>query len=279
MLIKTPCYQCYKESGILNPIKIELGDDCLYLVSCKKNHLSKVYIPKFKYEVLFERGIRMIMNGYYFESIAPLKSALERFHETYIKLIMLKNNISWSEICKFWKVISNKSEQQLGAFIAIYTHENFKSPFILDPKDDYFRNCTFHKGQLPSKNKAINFCNNIYSLIKEDVDKFKSKYPDHWYDLINELFRYELWSRYTKEAFIGVGTMDFETILQFSYPYHQDNNYDEYDKRLAKLKKEKEYKRSITEYITYNNDSPHGKIGGYSFRLNGILTTYIDHTM
>jgi hypothetical protein len=156
----------------------ELNDDGIYPVSCAKGHSGKVILSNLKFELLFELGINAIVDGYYREAVSSCTSALERYFEFFIKVIWTVSGHSEEQISKIWKKMSNQSERQLGAYIALFVEKFSEEPLLLDDKNTNFRNSVIHKGYVPKRDEAILYSKKILDLIEKSLILLKAKYPE-----------------------------------------------------------------------------------------------------
>src|SRR5690606_34252006 len=114
----------------------------------------------------FDIGAYAIVDGYYREAVSSFTSSLERVYEFFIKVICSSRGIDWNIIQKTWSLVSSQSERQLGAFIFIYLQEMGEKPALLHPDHIKFRNQVIHKGQIPTKQEALEYGQAILDLIR-----------------------------------------------------------------------------------------------------------------
>lgn len=156
----------------------ELNDSGVYPVSCEKGHSGNVILNNLKFELLFDLGVNAIIDGYYREAVSSCTSALERYFEFFIKVIWTVNGCSEEQITKAWKKMSNQSERQLGAYIALFTNKFSEELPLLDDKTTSFRNSVIHKGALPTRDEAISYANKVLTLIEQSLILLKTEYPE-----------------------------------------------------------------------------------------------------
>ena len=173
MKINTLCHQCLKED-YQQSLDIIIRNDGLYELTCVENHNSLICLTNPKFEILFDIGIRALIDGYTRESVASIAASLERFYEFYIRVILTKYNIPQEETKSSWKQVSNQSERQLGVFIYLYLLENKKAVKPFPDKVSAFRNNVIHKGYIPTKDEVINYGETILSFIKDTLSELKS---------------------------------------------------------------------------------------------------------
>lgn len=151
---------------------VEIRDDNSYKSVCPRGHNNIIVIQNQKFELLFDFGARALLDGYTREAVASFAASLERFYEFYIKVLRLKHQISDSEFEKSWKLVSNQSERQLGAFLFLYLLENRKAIDFQDiNKQVKFRNDVIHKGYIPLTEEVLKYgeivLNFVFTVSKE----------------------------------------------------------------------------------------------------------------
>ena len=222
MMLDLICIDCIMEkvnkgipyTGPCEPIMTpfnEVNNTGIYEVNCSKDHKSKTIIDNIDFEILFEYGINAIADGYYRESVTSITSAMERYFEFFIKVILRASNVDFLLIDKIWKNISSQSERQFGAYIIGYSQTFGEIPLLVNPnKDVPFRNSVIHKGYIPSKDEAISYGNTVMQVIDLSLLKLKSKYPK----ITNEVFDYYGYKRTAQEIFKKI---EKETGIQQNY--------------------------------------------------------------
>lgn len=182
---------------IMTPFN-EVNNTGIYEVNCSKGHKSKTIIDNIDFEILFEYGINAIADGYYRESVSSITSAMERYFEFFIKVILRASKVDFQLIDKAWKNIANQSERQFGAYIICYSQTFGEIPLLANPsKDVAFRNSVIHKGYIPNKDEAISYGNSVMQIIEVSLLKLKSKYPK----TTNEVFDYYGYKRTAQDLF------------------------------------------------------------------------------
>lgn len=163
MKINLTCYSCTNPPNQM--VRVPIRDDGYYKLKCENGHETEYQVSNQLYEILFDVGVNAIIDGYYREAIASFTASLERFYEFYIKFIWRKNNKTEELIDLSWKLISNQSERQLGAFVSLYMLEKNEAPKMLSNKLVELRNQVIHKGKIPLEEDVINYGNEIINLI------------------------------------------------------------------------------------------------------------------
>src|SRR5690242_5124238 len=95
----------------------DLEENGVYELTCEKGHLTIYGLQNFRFQLLFEMGLGAILDGYYREAVSAFASAVERFHETYIRIVAESNGTPAAAFDASWKHMRKQSERQLGAFI------------------------------------------------------------------------------------------------------------------------------------------------------------------
>lgn len=189
MLLDLICFDCLMEQvnkGVSKDVGSEpimtpfepVNNDGLYKVNCHKGHQSLTVIDNINFEILFDYSINAIADGYYREAVSSFTSAMERYYEFFIKVVLKASGNSFSDIDNIWKTISHQSERQLGAYVILYSQTFLEESDLLNNnKETKFRNSVIHKGYIPSKDEAVNFGNRVMEIIEGSLIKLKSKYP------------------------------------------------------------------------------------------------------
>lgn len=167
-------------------------DHGIYKVNCSNNHTdSRVILRNINFEILFDYSINALADGYYREAVSSFTSAMERFFEFFIKVVLKASGSDFVDIDKTWKLISNQSERQLGAYIILYTQTFSESPKLLsNNKEVPFRNSVIHKGYIPKKEEAVQFGEKVMNIMESSLIKLKKKYPKE----VEEVFEYYSYS-------------------------------------------------------------------------------------
>lgn len=184
MKIQLQCPLC-KFSMAINPKKKKFGTAYYTIYNTDNNicevqhgsamHSTAVYFTNYKFDLLFESGLNALKDLYYREAVASLTTAMERFFEYGINILIFDNNPSKTE--KGWKYISNQSERQLGAFYFLYLSKFNELPQTLDSNETGFRNNVIHKGYFPTKDETLNFAKKIYSIIQNNNKVLEENLP------------------------------------------------------------------------------------------------------
>lgn len=220
MKLGIECLQCSLEHvrNYADIEKFDWNDEGKYKIQCPKGHSSITVILQQKYELLFEIGVYAIADGYYREAVSSFTSSMERFYEFFIKVMCLSKGIEWEQIQNTWKLVSNQSERQLGAFIFLYLQNNGSIPILLHKNKVEFRNSVIHKGKIPSKDEAIEYGQAILDLVRPMIKTLKESYESE----LDEMVRKHLYSKRTKDELgLMIATVNLPTILNL----HQDDPF------------------------------------------------------
>lgn len=200
MLLHLYCPTCFKElieRGQENDFEslpplysdvYEVLDKGIYKTQCPKGHKGTIVVNNLKFELLFDLGLNAIIDGYYREAVASITSAMERFYEFFIKVSWRIAKVEYENIEKSWKLIANQSERQLGAYISSYSNLFCEHPLVMKNNMTSFRNSVVHKGEIPDKDKTIEYVQYVLNLIDSSLDKLKSAYPD----IVHEVYEHYL---------------------------------------------------------------------------------------
>lgn len=189
MLLDLVCFECMLEQHrqgvpnqkdgepIMTPFET-VNNTGIYDVTCLKGHKTKVIIDHIDFEILFEYGLNAIADGYFREAVLSITSAMERYFEFFIKVILFSSDNKFETIDNVWKLMSNQSERQLGSYISLY-HQTFKEkPILLSNTETAFRNSVIHKGYFPTREESIAYGDLILNLIESSLIKLKNKFPE-----------------------------------------------------------------------------------------------------
>lgn len=157
---------------------MEILDGGRYEFTCINGHQTITILKQQKFEILFDIGAYAIIDGYYREAVSSFTSSLERFYEFYIKVITINKSIDKNSFILVWKLISGKSERQLGAFILLYTIMHGHAPALLSQSNVEFRNDVVHKGKIPTRTEALRYGNDVLKIIRPILNNLKENYKD-----------------------------------------------------------------------------------------------------
>lgn len=180
MKVILSCWKCtkYGHTG-LSVRELEFDDNLYSKYVCENGHTISLIVDRQKFEHLFDIGIMAYIDGYKRESVATIASALERFYEFYIQIILEKHSIKYDEFIKAWSDIKNQSERQYGAFLFLYLLEKGTKAPSIDKKIanisgvsrgktktwTAFRNAVIHKGYIPKKEESYAYIELVYNYI------------------------------------------------------------------------------------------------------------------
>jgi hypothetical protein len=191
MKLDIQCPYCLRFDYEENVKTYVMNNELEIEVQCERGHNYTYLIAQYKHEILFDYGIKALCDDYYRESVASFTSALERYYEYFLFVYWLSIGISIEELNKSWKLMSNQSERQLGAFISTLLAISGKSPTILKEKDVAFRNKVIHKGYIPNFEETVDYGQEVSNRILEYENILYNKAS-------NGIYKYEL--EYAKRA-------------------------------------------------------------------------------
>lgn len=174
-----PCYKCPTSAhSMVVGTMDELG---IKLETCKNGHESRYSILSSKYALLFEMGISCLISGHSREAVANFSSALERFYEFSIKVMLIKQGVAFEEIKETWKIVHRQSERQLGAFLFLYLQVFKKNPDVFSEKEKKLktvRNDVIHNGHFVTEKEAEIFGNTVFEIIAKVLTDLKIGHID-----------------------------------------------------------------------------------------------------
>lgn len=151
------CIDCSEE----NPESMiwaegEITSDLVAMCICNKGHKSVSGLAHNLFDVLYSSAVDAFIKGCFSESVMSFAASLERTYEMFIKVTMIKEGISLTEIEEFWKEIKNQSERQYGAFCLQYVKVSGEV-WRFDTNKVKFRNDVVHKGYVATSNEVKNY--------------------------------------------------------------------------------------------------------------------------
>ena len=153
------------------------NDTGIYEICCRAGHKSIVVLAATRHEQLFELGLSAITDQYFREAVSSFSAALERFYEFSTAVLAQSAGVKSDAFDLAWKHVARQSERQLGAFVAAHLFVEGLSPAILPPKAVEFRNEVVHKGKFPSQAEALQFGDEVLSVIRPTLSAMKARHP------------------------------------------------------------------------------------------------------
>lgn len=175
MKIFINCTKCLKEFRVsnINFIESEINDDGIYKATCSHGHKTVTFLQQDKFEVLFDMGAMALIDGYPREAVSSFAASLERFYEFCIKVFLLKRNIDMDKFNDSWKLVSNQSERQLGAFYFLYLDVLDEIPKSIKKTQVEFRNKVIHKGYIPKYKEVLSYADCLLDYMYEILKKIR----------------------------------------------------------------------------------------------------------
>ena len=125
--------------------------------------------------------------------------------------MLLKNGIGQTEFRNSWKLVSNQSERQLGAFLFLYLNENRKTANYLSNPVVSFRNNVIHKGYIPTYREACDYGEDVLCFVRPILDDVKTHHENLKMELIKRRMN-RVKSKIDKSRSLNA-TMAFPTIV------------------------------------------------------------------
>jgi hypothetical protein len=185
MQIISTCMECLQELGHPND-EITLQpyyEDRIAYFTCSRGHKSALLVQSPKFEVLLESGANALADGYTLEAAASFSAALERFYEFCLQVFCKHRKFPQNVYEQMFKEMARQSERQIGAFMVLYAAELCVA-YIPNKKITEIRNSVIHKGQIPTPEKAAEFCEMIYKEVHSLSKILLEKYSDSWNQVI-----------------------------------------------------------------------------------------------
>lgn len=168
------CKHCSIEGQGLIYKEVEIETSGIYEFKCDHGHENISILQLHSFQLLYDMGIKALLDGYTREAVTSFAVSLERFHEYCIDCFLYDVPKEMKE--ETWKLVSSQSERQLGAFYYLYLHEINAIPENV--KYIKFRNKVVHKGEIPTSEKAFEYAEYVYNYIDNVLNKLYNKYYD-----------------------------------------------------------------------------------------------------
>jgi hypothetical protein len=224
--------QCLKEAGepAEQVARVEFRDDNRYELTCPVGHVTVTLLQQQKFELLFEIGAYAISDGYYREAVSSFTSALERFYEFAIRVLMERRGKNDPLFQECWSVVSRQSERQLGAFVFLWAAEFGRKPDLLSNARVEFRNDVIHRGRIPTKEEAVAYGDSVLERLLAQMSEFQS-----FVEEVRRLTVYHLVSsRVEADHGKSVATLCLGTLVSLAAPQkYAENALGNYVERLA----------------------------------------------
>lgn len=171
---------------------VEIEDNGVYKFTCMYGHERITLLQKHKFQMLFDLGIMALIDGYTREAVSSFSSAIERFYEFCIEVLLEKNQIDHQDYLKTWKFVASQSERQIGAFYFLYLNEFNKAPEKIKDNWVTFRNNVIHKGHIPKYDKVMEYAKYVFDYLKSILVQLKMTHSDHlfiWFEKRQQEFQ------------------------------------------------------------------------------------------
>lgn len=198
------CHSC----DLFYPIEIEINERNIYELECFEGHKTTCLLNQRKFEILYEIGAYALIDGYTREAVSSFAVAVERLHEYCINILLIKNGISKEDREKTFKMVSNMSERQLGAFYYLYLNEFGEPPEQISNKKSEFRNKVTHKGVIPTYEQVLEYAEYIFEYIIHLLQKLRT-----FKDIIKYELQYELDYQYPIYDYKDPDLIPFQQII------------------------------------------------------------------
>jgi len=185
MKINVHCLQCTeKEKGFV-PGRVPFSDDLVLEFACPNGHRTLISIQAHRFDALISVATDALIDECHMEAVSSFNSALERFYEFYLEYRALCSGLPVADYAKVWKLLSNQSERQLGAFILEFLLHKKHAPDLIHEKKlrpgitcVQFRNNVIHKGYYPTYDEALSFGQHVLDFIVPILEAMKQERPD-----------------------------------------------------------------------------------------------------
>lgn len=155
---------------------VTIDDSGWFEFTCPSGHSTVIALQNLKFDLLFETGAYALLDGYPREAVATFSAALERYYEFHLTVLAINKGMRMDSFDAAWKLVSKRSERQLGAYLLSHAFEFGESPPSLPKKPDLqkFRNDVIHNGLIPTEREAIDFGDAVLKVIRAALAKLRS---------------------------------------------------------------------------------------------------------
>jgi len=211
MKVFISCMECQRQMGIpsFKYAEADINNDFYFVTTCESGHKTLTLLQEERFEVLFEFGCGALLDGYYRETVSSIAAAIERYHEFFIRVITIQNNLPMDKFHEVWKYISNQSERQLGAFYLMYLHEFKTVPPNFVERYAPFRNKVIHKGYIPTQGEARKYAEEAFNYIVYSLQILKNGYSES----IQQLISMNLQKVISTDNKLPISTMAINSII------------------------------------------------------------------
>lgn len=215
----------------------DLNDELFIIGKCRNGHVSRTLIQSEKFDYLFNAGCDAYFNKDFMSSILYIYSGVERYHEYFYKIIYLSKNIKADELENTSKLVTKRSERELGAFYFAHLLEFNKAPSVLNMKITKLRNDVIHKGKIPNSKETYEFIKGAHDYILETKNIIDSKK----YEEIRINFTFDRFFKIKKE------NPNIPEITSASASILDTHLNESFEKKLSHQRKRWEFSKTYTK--------------------------------
>jgi hypothetical protein len=176
------CMECSLEQGEAVVVRAFLRDDGTYNYTCERVHKSRILIQEPHHEMLFELGVRAILDGYFREAITAFSACVERFQELAIRAILQKYGMSTTDASSNSKKMYH-SERQLGGFWFLWLATFKAPPWVIKQEYVTIRNQVVHGGRIPDRTEAVRFGDMVRGVILNNAPILKQHLGSDFFEI------------------------------------------------------------------------------------------------
>lgn len=180
MKIQLKCPKCAELEATGSPAAVEewatIDDSGWFEFTCHQEHTQLIALHNLKFDLLYENGAYALLDGYPREAVATFASALERYYEFHLLVLAVYRGVTRTAFDAAWKVIGNRSERQIGAYVVGHALEFGEVPPTLAAKQklEKLRNDVVHNGILPTETQAIEFGDEVLRIIRTGITTLRT---------------------------------------------------------------------------------------------------------
>jgi len=181
-----------------------------------------------RFQILFEIGLNGLASGFLRDAVVSFTASLERYYEFFILCHTFQNGSNAEYFKKFWRLVSNQSERQYGAFLALASLGTTDFPLLLTETEVSFRNRVVHKGVFPSKADTHSYALSVLRVITSGLEGLLAESVD----AVNKAIDTEISERKPQRQLISLSINPFLRIERRDFSLWRDQ-MDEHIQRLG----------------------------------------------
>lgn len=151
----------------------------MYRATCPGGHKLAVQLIGERFELLSEMGMSALLDGYYREAIVNFTACMERFHEFFVKTILISHQVWDPDQKTIWKMVAAQSERQFGMFVGLYSATWKAPPPVFPASMVALRNNVVHKGRIASLDEALTYGQAVLDYVGPMMRRLYREHHQH----------------------------------------------------------------------------------------------------